>query len=74
MGDQQAVSPSITPFDPSRDSFADIPGEFHNKAYIYITPINGHMRLTCKKVKSELIAVVIETFASYLKDAQEFEK
>lgn len=74
MGDQQAVSPSITPFDPSRDSFADIPGELRNKIYTYITPINGYMRLTCKKVKSKIMPVAIDAFASYLKDAQEFEK
>lgn len=80
MGDEQAVSPSLIPFDPSRISFADISGELRNKVYACITPINGHMRdfqgliLSCKKVKSELMPAAIKTFASYLKDAEEFEK
>lgn len=70
------MDPRITPADPSRISFADIPGELRNEIYSYITPVNGYMHeyqgfvLSCKLVHREVSFVALESYVKHLEQVE----
>ena len=66
---------NMTATNPSKH-FTDLPGEFRNEIYSYITPINGHMRdfegfvFSCKQVYIELTSIAPRAYVEYLEKIQ----